>query len=212
LGAKRAGEAGFSLIELLVVVAMIVVLVAVALPNIGQYIRNYRVRGAVSQLASELQVARAKAISKNVNLGVVFAVVSSNQYQYAVEDDTNPRAAAPHPWGMVAQEGGGSWTALLADPGQGGPLRTLPLGVQFDNPANCGPAPTSTAWGLRFGRLGAACDFAGSCAPGPPNPPPYVQYVGFQNSGSALICLWEQTTNLRRTVTITSGGRIRTQP
>ncbi|HWW95535.1 MAG TPA: prepilin-type N-terminal cleavage/methylation domain-containing protein [Vicinamibacteria bacterium] len=214
---RRGQAAGFTLVELLVVVGIIVVMSAIALPNIGQYVRNFKIKGASQQLASEIETARHKAIAKNVNLGVVFAVVSSTQYRYAVEDDQNPQAGGGHPWTVYGQEGGagGSWPNLLADPAQGGPLRTLPASIQFDpNPTNCSwptPGPAASAWGVRFTRLGAACDFTGGCLPIPPNPPAYTNYVGIAG-GSATLCLWETATGLRKAVTVSPGGRVQAQP
>jgi type II secretory pathway pseudopilin PulG len=216
-------SAGFSLVELLIVVAIIMIMAAVALPNIGQYIRNYRIKAATQQVAGELQSARMKAISKNVNLGVVFAVVSTaapfNQYRYGIEDDLNPQGGGIHPWTSIATEGGGTgnWVALLADPAQGGPLRTLPQGLVFDSPLNCrwptNPGPAPTNWGMRFNRLGGACQLAvGNCGALPPAAPAYSNFIGFAGDGSATICLLETTTSLRRAINISPGGRIVVQP
>ena len=213
---SEQAQAGFSLIELLAVVGIIAIMAAVSLPSIGRFIRNYRIKAGTQQVAGELQTARNKAISKNANLGVVFAIVSSTQYGYAVEDDLNPQAGLPHPWTSVATEGGGSWTALIADPVQSGPLRTLPLNLQCDSPANCtwptSPGPAPTDWGLRLRRMGGACQFGGGCGPTPPTPPAYANYVAFAADGSATICLLETVTNLRRAVSVSSGGRISVQP
>ena len=45
---KSTRQAGFSLIELLTVVTIIVVLSAIAYPNIAEYVRHYRLRGGTN--------------------------------------------------------------------------------------------------------------------------------------------------------------------
>ena len=52
------------------VVAIVALMAAVALPNIGQYVRNYRLKGAAQSVAGELQAARSRAIMTNTNAGV----------------------------------------------------------------------------------------------------------------------------------------------
>jgi len=214
------GSRGFTLIELLVVVGVIAVLAATALPAIGRYVRNYQIRGASHQVAGALQQARLRAISKNVNLGVIFAVVSASQYQVVVEDDQNPTAASPpYPahWRTVAAE---SWTSLQSLPGQAGPLQALPTGIEFASPATC-PAPPSgavagaaTDWAVRFGRLGTACGLStASCGGVPLNPYTGTSYINFNPATSlATVCLFQPTTGLRRWVNVTTGGRVQAMP
>jgi len=68
--ANRRPEQGFSLVEMMIVVAIIMVMAAISLPSIGQYMRNYKIRGAAQNVASTLQSARGKAIATNTNAGV----------------------------------------------------------------------------------------------------------------------------------------------
>jgi hypothetical protein len=202
---------------MITVFGIIAIMSAVLLPALASYVRLYRVRGAAQQVAGDLARARMKAISRNVNLGVIFAVVASDSYQIVVEDDLNPGAASPpYPahWYTTASE---SWTTLQSLPAQAGQVQTLPYRVQFDNPANC-PAPplgvvatAANTWGLRMGRLGSACGLNASiCGGVPPSAPAFTNYIA---AGSlSTVCLWQPDTNLRLWVNISAGGRVRTQP
>ena len=82
----RRPDRGFSLVEMLIVVAIVAIMAAVAFPNIAQYTRNYRIKGAAQQVAGELQAARSKAIMTNTNNGVSFVVVDRDSYRFVQED------------------------------------------------------------------------------------------------------------------------------
>lgn len=61
----KARGRGFSLIELLVAVSVIIVMMAVALPNFNTWIRNARVRAVAEALQSSLRLAQAEAQRRN---------------------------------------------------------------------------------------------------------------------------------------------------
>ena len=60
--------AGFTLIELVITVAVLMILLFVALPNFAVWMQNSQIRTAGEAILNGLQIARAEAIRRNVNV------------------------------------------------------------------------------------------------------------------------------------------------
>jgi len=73
----RAGS-GFSLVELMVVLAIFVVGAAIAVPRYIDWLPRARVNGAMNQLYTELQLAKMRAVSENRNYVVTFNNVENS--------------------------------------------------------------------------------------------------------------------------------------
>lgn len=70
----RSRTAGFTLIELMVVVSIIAIGAALAAPSFTQMIANYRVRSGAESMMNGLNYARAEAVRRNT--AVSFALVT----------------------------------------------------------------------------------------------------------------------------------------
>jgi prepilin-type N-terminal cleavage/methylation domain-containing protein len=184
-------QAGFSMVELLVVLGVIALMSTVAIPAIARYMRNYRIRGATQQVAGEIGAARNKAITRNTNLGVLFVTLSSTTYRWVIQDDP----ATPG----VQQ----TLSTLLTMPPQLGTLQTLPNGIEFQ----AGGATPA----IGFNRLGGQCT-PGTRGCGSLSGAPSANYVAVDAAGQATVTLLQADTGLRRTVTVTPGGRVLAQP
>lgn len=76
---------GFTLTELMIVVALMAILAAIAVPNIIAQMPKYRLNGAARQVLSDLMAARMQAVSLNKRVKVFF----DNNHQYRICDDAN---------------------------------------------------------------------------------------------------------------------------
>jgi len=59
---------GFSLIELMVTITIVVLLILMALPSYSQWLTNTRIRNAAESIHNGLQFARNEAVQRNTNV------------------------------------------------------------------------------------------------------------------------------------------------
>jgi prepilin-type N-terminal cleavage/methylation domain-containing protein len=68
----RTDETGFTIIEIIVVIAIIAILAGVALPGFSAWIPDYRLKSAVQDLYSNMQLAKMEAVRTNNVRSIVF--------------------------------------------------------------------------------------------------------------------------------------------
>jgi general secretion pathway protein H len=71
---------GVTLVELIVVLAIIAILAGLIAPNIGGWLPRYRLRSATRDIASTLRTAQMKAVSNRMEYQVDFTVPPPNSY------------------------------------------------------------------------------------------------------------------------------------
>lgn len=93
---RRHSSAGFSLIELMMAIALLVIFIALAMPSFSAWIMNTRIRSTAESIANGLQVARNEAVRRNTSVQFVLDAagsgwtVSCQNVVLPVCPDTNP--------------------------------------------------------------------------------------------------------------------------
>jgi prepilin-type N-terminal cleavage/methylation domain-containing protein len=202
---KQARARGFTLVELMVVIGIIGLTAAVALPSIAGYVRSNRIRTGQDMVAGALQRARNMGIMRNTQMGVTFVTQDNNTFWIHVEDTIAGVTAGNV--GFTRQ--GIDFNAPNAV------LSTrfdLPDRVEFAaNGADCPGIPgyTVNQPAIRFDRYGVAS------LPGGANPALILDGASVANSfifspaaGDRGVCLIDRQTNMRRWLLISGGGRV----
>ncbi len=81
-----SGTRGFTLVEILVTIAIFAILAAIAIPNWGTLVPGFRLNSAARQVATEQQAARNRAMAQYRRIKVVFDTATT----YSVEREENP--------------------------------------------------------------------------------------------------------------------------
>ena len=74
MGAQTShrSRGGFTLIELMVVIALVAIILAIAAPSFRSMIEMQRLRSITSQLVTDFQFARSEAVARRALVGVAF--------------------------------------------------------------------------------------------------------------------------------------------
>lgn len=73
----KSGYSGFTLIELMIGIALLAILVNLAMPSLQTMFRNTEIRNAAESVLNGLQRARAEAVARNTNVTFVLGANSA---------------------------------------------------------------------------------------------------------------------------------------
>jgi prepilin-type N-terminal cleavage/methylation domain-containing protein len=188
LGTRR----GFSLIELIMVMAIMLAVAAIAMPKFVTFVSTYQLKSALNSVAGTLQQTRIIAVRKNKYYQFNYAMPASRQYVFAETVNANS-----------------TWDS--GEPGGALPSKVTIQTTGF--PGNATTTPNFTAQAssvaIQFNSRGLPCIVISSICqnldtvttPGTPTPVGFVVYV--RNTGVFGVPGWGA-------VTVTPAGRIQT--
>lgn len=85
---RKRADGGYSIAELLTVVAIIGIIVLVSVPNFAQYMRSAKLKSAMRQLTYDVRSARQRAVSRNEFTRVRFTFDAKNS-AYVIEESAD---------------------------------------------------------------------------------------------------------------------------
>jgi type IV fimbrial biogenesis protein FimT len=83
---QRRRVGGFTLVELMITVAIVAVLASLAVPSLRDWIQQKRVLAAAERLVSDLELAQAAAVKRDRDITVHFAGSGSTAWCWGLDD------------------------------------------------------------------------------------------------------------------------------
>jgi type IV fimbrial biogenesis protein FimT len=87
---RQVRDRGFTLVELLIVVAVLAVILTLAAPSFREMIEMQRLRGTSAQLTTDIQFARSEAVSRQEVVQISFNAGASGMTCYVVHTCAGP--------------------------------------------------------------------------------------------------------------------------
>ncbi len=125
---KYQKKSGFSLIELMIVIALFAVLATFAIPSYREMIQNSQIKTATDSIVAGFQIARSQAVSRNTP--VQLELVAANSSAWNVCPQPSPAGACVAA-NIIERRlaSDGSSNTITATPTIGGPYVFNGLGV-----------------------------------------------------------------------------------
>jgi prepilin-type N-terminal cleavage/methylation domain-containing protein len=95
---RRIGNSGYTLVEMMITVAVIGVLAAIVVPNFSGYLKRTREAGTRNQLMTDMYYARSLAIAKRRTIRIDF---TAGQYQVIDTVDNSVERTTNAPQGVT---------------------------------------------------------------------------------------------------------------
>ena len=150
---EHCRQRGYSLVELLITIILVMILAALAIPNTMTTIANIQLRGTASDFAGLVQQARTAGVRKNFTYTILFNLISANGAYIDLNgngsfDSNEPMIQFSGNANQVAAPGGAAGAPTNLD-ASGGPLGwTAASGnISFNMrglPCNSGATPCGT--------------------------------------------------------------------
>jgi len=195
-GARLASQAGVTLAELLVVLAIIAVVAGMSIPSLSRTIENAQLKGATQSLATVYQQARILATKDNTSYEVLIAPAGPSAAQAYIDLDGDGICDAGDPVTVFSQK------VIVSNLGVPLKIDTATLGFlpQDTEHSQMFDQQNQLAPGLAWNGRGIPCERTLSST-APCLAIGWVQYLQFQRDSGEI---------LYSAVTVSPTGRVKT--